>query len=131
VIVLDTQAWIWWVHEPARLSRRARAAVQQADAKHGIRVSAISAWEVAVKVALGKLELPQDVETWFRQASAYPNLVVEPVTAWDAIASTRLPGSFHRDPADRIIVALARRHGAVLVTADALIRAYPHVSSIW
>jgi PIN domain nuclease of toxin-antitoxin system len=49
----------------------------------------------------------------------------------DAIASTRLPGDFHRDPADRIIVALSRRTGAALVTADKLIRDYPHGVTVW
>jgi PIN domain nuclease of toxin-antitoxin system len=49
----------------------------------------------------------------------------------DAISSTQLPGRFHKDPADRMIIALARRHGAPLVTADARIRAYPHVEAIW
>ncbi len=131
MIVLDTQAWLWWVHDPSRLSRRARAAIEDAEAGDGIRVSAISAWEVAVKQSLGKLELTQDIVSWFEQASTYPNLLVEPLSAMDAIAGTRLPGAFHRDPADRIIVALARRHGAELVTSDKLIRAYPHVSSVW
>jgi len=49
----------------------------------------------------------------------------------DAIASTQLPGDFHRDPADRIIVALARRYGVPLVTSDRLIRDYPHVTTVW
>jgi PIN domain nuclease of toxin-antitoxin system len=131
MIVLDTQAWLWWVHDPSHLTRRARGVIQKAEAADGIRVSAISAWEVAVKHASGKLELAQDIDAWFQQASTYPNLVVEPVSAHDAIASTRLPGQFHKDPADRIIVALTRRYGVQVVTADKLIRAYPHVASIW
>ena len=94
-------------------------------------VSAISVWEIAVKSALGKLELSMDMDAWFRQACAYPNVVIESVSASDAIASTRLPGEFHRDPADRIIVAVSRRYGAALVTADKLIRAYPYVVTVW
>jgi len=72
-----------------------------------------------------------DIDEWYRQASTYPNLIVEPLSAVDAIASTRLPGSFHKDPADRMIVAMARRHGCKLVTSDRLIQHYPHVDSIW
>ena len=131
MIVLDTQAWLWWLHDPSRLSPRALRAIKQAEKTDGIRVSAISAWEVAVKSALGKLELSMDIDAWFGLASSYPNLVVEPVSAGDAIASTRLPGEFHRDPADRIIVAMSRRYGAALVTADKLILAYSHVVTVW
>jgi PIN domain nuclease of toxin-antitoxin system len=94
-------------------------------------VSAISVWEVAVKSALGKLTLPLDVEAWFQAARTYPRTSIEALEPLDAIASTRLPGSLHRDPADRIIVALARRHGVPLVTGDLRIRAYPHVETIW
>ena len=131
MIVLDTHAWIWWMHAPSRLSPRALRAIQEAEKADGIRVSVISVLEIAVKSALGKLELSMDIDAWFSLASSYPNLVVEPVCARDAIASARLPGEFHRDPADRIIVAMSRRYGAALVTADTLIRAYPHVLTIW
>jgi PIN domain nuclease of toxin-antitoxin system len=131
MVVLDTQAWLWWTHDPKRLSQVAREAVQQAESTNGILVSAISAWEIAVKSALGKLELAMDIDAWYGQARTYPNLVVEPLSARIAIDSTRLPGSFHKDPADRIIVALARHHGVSLVTTDKLIRAYPHVSTVW
>jgi len=131
MIILDTQAWLWWVHDPSRLSARAVRAIREAEQADGMLVSVISVWEIAVKSSLGKLELSMDMDAWFRQARAYPNLVVEPVSAHDAIASTRLPGEFHRDPADRIIVALSRRTGAALVTADKLIRDYPHVVTVW
>jgi len=60
------------VHDPARLTRRTLSAVENAEATDGIRVSAISAWEVAMKHALGKLELTLDIDVWFQQASTYP-----------------------------------------------------------
>ena len=131
MIVLDTQVWLWWVHDVSKLSKRSALAIKQAEETDGIRVSVISVWEIAVKSALGKLELSMEIDEWFRLARSYPNLIVEPVSAQDVIASTRLPGDFHKDPADRIIVAMSRRHGVSLVTSDGLIRAYPHVSSIW
>ena len=131
MVILDTQAWLWWTHDPNRLSQRAMHAVQEAEATDGIRVSAISAWEVAVKSALGKLELSMNIDAWYQQAITYPNLLVEPLSARDAIDSTRLPGDFHKDPADRIIVAMARRYGVTLVTSDKLIQAYPHVATTW
>jgi PIN domain nuclease of toxin-antitoxin system len=131
MIVLDTQAWLWWVHDPLRLSRRAKAAIERAEKTDGIRVSVISVWEIAVKSGLGKLDLRMEITDWFRQASSYPSLVVEPVSAQDAIASTRLPGDFHKDPADRIIIAMSRRYGVDLVTSDKRIRDYQHVATVW
>jgi len=107
------------------------AAIQKAETGDGIRVSSISVWEIAVKTEADKLELPLEINEWFEKARSYPNLVVEPLSALDAIASTQLPGRFHKDPADRMIVATARRHGVPLVTSDARIRAYPHVETIW
>ena len=131
MIMLDTQEWLWWLHEPSRLSRRAARAVREAEEGDGMIVSAISVWEVATKQALGKLRLPMEIHEWFAAAVTYPGIILEPLSPLDAIDSTLLPGDFHRDPADRIIVALARRHGVPLVTSDSLIHAYPHVKTIW
>ena len=94
-------------------------------------VSVISVWEVGVKVALRKLVLDRDVRAWVELASSYPGILVQPLSAVDALESTRLPRWRHRDPADRIVVALARRLGVALVTRDRAIRAYRYVSTIW
>ena len=94
-------------------------------------MSAISVWEVAVKTELGRLALPMDLDEWLSQARRYPGIRIEPLGAEDALESARLPGRIHRDPADRMIVALARRFAAPLVTRDRLIRAYRHVTSVW
>jgi len=131
IVVLDTQSWLWWLHDPEKLSRKAVSIIAVAEKKAGLRVSVISVWEIAVKTGLGKLHLPMDMAEWYRQASDYPGLIVEPLIAADAIASTQLPGTFHKDPADRIIVALSRRYGAHLVTCDSNILAYPHVKAVW
>ncbi|HRT28240.1 MAG TPA: type II toxin-antitoxin system VapC family toxin [Kiritimatiellia bacterium] len=131
MIVLDTHAWLWWLHDPARLSVRARQAIVRAERDDGMKVSVISVWEVATKCALGKLTLPMRIDVWFEHARSYPGIVIEPVVAEDALASACLPGTFHKDPADRLIVALARRLQVGLVTADRLIRLYPHVETIW
>ncbi len=131
MIVLDTQAWLWWLHDPTRLSARARQTVARAEREGGMTVSAISVWEVATKCALGKLVLPIQLDAWFELARTYRGIAIEPVLAEDALASACLPGSFHKDPADRLIVALARRLQAKLVTSDGLIHAYPHVVTVW
>jgi PIN domain nuclease of toxin-antitoxin system len=131
VIVLDTATWIWWVTEPARLSARARGLIDVEELRQGLVVSAISVWEVAVKVALGKLTIDRDVRSWVALASAYPGVVVQPLEPRDALESALLPGRFHRDPADRILIALARRLDVPLVTSDRAIRRYRHVRTVW
>ncbi len=87
---------------------------------------AISCWEVAKLVELGRLQLTVAVEQWLTQALQPPVLLL-PLTPEVAIGSTQLPGVFHRDPADQLIVATARQYNCPLVTLDRLIRAYPHV----
>ena len=94
-------------------------------------VSAISVWEIAVKSSIGKLNLPLPVEEWYQLAQTHSGIVIEPLSPMDAIASTQLPGNFHKDPADRILVAIARRYSIPLVTCDAKIINYPHVQTIW
>ena len=84
-----------------------------------------------MKVALVKLELDRDVRSWISLASVYPGVIVHPLDAHDALESTLLPGRFHRDPADRILMALARRLGVPLVTSDRAIRRYRHVRTAW
>lgn len=75
MIVLDTQAWLWWMHDPTRLSKKAIVAIKEAEASEGMLVSTISVWEVAVKNKLGKLDLPIEILEWYRKASAYPHIV--------------------------------------------------------
>jgi len=128
VILLDTHAWVWWVAEPARLSKRAAAAVRSADA---LGISAISCWEVAMLVAHKRLRLDRDVLVWVQQALSLPRIVLLPITPEIAVASTRLPGRHHGDPADRILTATARETGVALVTRDRGLRAYREMRTIW
>lgn len=90
-------------------------------------VSVFSCWEVAKLVELGRIELPDPVEVWMRRALAYPGIQLLDLTPAIAIESTQLPGSFHRDPADQIIVATARVLDCPLATVDTRILDYLHV----
>jgi PIN domain nuclease of toxin-antitoxin system len=90
-------------------------------------ISAISCWEVAKLVEYGRLTLPLPVLDWLDQALAYPGMRLLELTPRIAVESTQLPGTFHRDPADQLIVATARIYTCPLVTLDGRIRAYPHV----
>lgn len=128
MIVLDTAAWIWRVSEPERLTARARQSVEEAER---LLVSAISVWEVAMLVAKRRIQLDRPVEQWIDIALAMPKIQFVALEPAVAVRSTKLPGAFHPDPADRIIVATALEHGVVVVTPDERIRSYPHVQSAW
>lgn len=96
-----------------------------------IIVSAISAWEIAMLVEREKLVLSMDVGSWLATVAE-----IEAVRFWAvdvdiSVKSVELPGEFHKDPADRMIVATARKLAVPLVTKDEKIRAYPHVKTIW
>ena len=131
MILLDTHVWLWLLHNPNQLSDNANRVIEVEEAQNGLLISAISVWEVAVKVNIGKLTLPLAIEDWYDQARQHSGTVIEPLNPVDAIASTQLPGEFHKDPADRIIVAIARRYGIPLVTCDEKILGYPHVETVW
>ncbi len=81
-------------------------------------------------VQRGRLSLDRDVGTWLEQVALIDDLNFVAVDRAIAIDSVRLPGEFHKDPADRIIVATARKHAASVLTADAKIIAYPNVKTI-
>jgi PIN domain nuclease of toxin-antitoxin system len=126
VIVLDTHIWIWWVHGDPALAASHRTLLDSSE-QSGLAVSAISCWEVAKLVERGRLTLPCPVSDWLRQALAYPGVHLIELSPRICVESTQLPGMFHRDPADQIIVATARILDVPLVTADSRILAYPHV----
>jgi PIN domain nuclease of toxin-antitoxin system len=131
MILLDTHIWLWLLHDFSQISKIAQEAIQREESQNGLLVSAISVWEVAVKSSVGKLVLPLPINEWYQLAQAHSGIVIEPLSPTDAIASTQLPDNFHKDPADRILVAIARRYEIPLVTCDVKILNYPHVKTIW
>lgn len=131
MIVLDTHALVWWVAGDAQLSRPAREAIEAEGQDGEILVSAISAWEVAMLAKAGRLALTMDAEAWLDTVAQVPAIRFVPVDVRISVQSVDLPGEFHKDPADRIIVATARHHSVPLVSADLKIRDYPHVQTIW
>lgn len=133
MIVLDTHVLIWWVSGDKQLSSNAKIAIEkELSTEDGmVLVSAISAWEIAMLVKADRLILTMTVDDWLETASAIEGVRFSPVNNLLGVESTRLPGDFHKDPADRMIVALARHLNVPLVTADTKIQAYKHVLSIW
>ena len=131
MIVLDTHAWVWWVGRPEEISGGAQEAIAGAIERQEIFISSISAWEVAILVRKGRLELTMPVEDWIARSEALPFVQFVPVDNRIALRSNHLPGEIHEDPADRIIIATALTLGASLVSKDGKIRDYPHVETIW
>ena len=129
MIALDTHAWVWWTLDPTRLSESQRQAISNNE-EDSIGISAISCWEIAKLCEYGRLELPVGLSEWFDAALAYPGVSLLGLTPEIAIESAKLPGDFHRDPSDRIIVATARVHQCPLVTSDGKLANYPHVQTL-
>jgi len=118
LVLLDTHAWIWLLSGSERLGPKARKAIQRSLADEAVLVSAISPWEVAMLVAKGRMVLDRDVGEWVETALVLPGIRLEPISPEVAVASTRLPGTLHSDPADRMVAATARHLGLTLITAD-------------
>lgn len=131
VLLLDTHVWLWLVGGAEPLKRPVLSAVEGAARRGRIRVSAISVWEVAMLEARGRIRLAKDCLAWVQEALSAPGTSLVPLTPEIAVESSRLPGEFHGDPADRILVATARLLGGTLLTRDARILTYgkgKHVS---
>lgn len=129
VILLDTCVILWLAGSAGKLSGPAVTALR--DEADQLFVSAISAWEISIKFAPGKLELggPRPAE-WFQRACRQHGLREIPVDAGIGGGAPLLP-KHHNDPADRMIVATAAAHRLRIVTPDALIRQYDEVKTIW
>ncbi|MBF0230532.1 MAG: type II toxin-antitoxin system VapC family toxin [Desulfamplus sp.] len=129
MIIIDTHIWIWWTHNIEHLNNVQLEALK-ANETTTIGVSAISCWEISKLFEHGKIELPCSIEEWFKKALSYPAVTMIPLTPEIAIESTRLPDTFHKDPADQLIVATARVFDSPLVTSDHKILAYNYVRTI-
>lgn len=131
MILLDTHIWLWWISNPEKLSKNAGHAIEQALREKEIIISSISTWEIAILVQKGRLELSIDVRDWVRKTEGLPFVRFIPIDNTIALRSVSLPGDFHTDPADRIIVATALTMGVPLITKDEKIIDYPYVDTIW
>lgn len=131
MIVLDTHTLVWWVTGDPALSKKAKAAIEREQAGGDIVVSSISAWEIATLVKRDRLVLSMDVSNWLAAVTQINAVRFVPVDVEVATKSVELPGEFHKDPADRMIIATARKLAVPLVTKDGRIQAYAHVKTIW
>ncbi len=121
--LLDTHAWVWWLRGPAggsQLSTHEAAALDALPLAQRPALCDISLWEVAMLVDLGRLQLDRPLADWMVLACAAVEVL--PITVAVAAEVAALPAFFHRDPADRLIVATARVHGLPLLSRDNKIR---------
>ena len=124
-LLLDTQIWLWHIEgNSAHTAEELGPLLDRSGANSNLIVSDISYWEIAVKAAKGKLTLSIDVAIWLQRAEQAPGIRFRALERPVLLLSTRLPGSAHNDPADRILIALAQLANVPLVTADRLIIEY-------
>ena len=131
MIVLDTHAWIWYVDSPRKLGPAAREAIETARSTNQVYVSSISAWEVYMLDAKGRLSLGVPVAAWVSRCEQLDFLQFVPVDNLIARHSVEACATMHGDPADRIIVATALCLGAGLVTRGTSILACGIVDCVW
>jgi PIN domain nuclease of toxin-antitoxin system len=115
--VLDTHVLLWWF-EQGSLSAAHRRVIRRANAARPLWVSDITLWEIAMLSELGRIRLQLPLRDWLDRATAAPLVMRHGISPAVAAEVASLPSTFHRDPADRIIVATARVLGATLLTAD-------------
>jgi PIN domain nuclease of toxin-antitoxin system len=116
-LLLDTNVLLWWLDDAPRLTLEARDAI--ATPRNLVYVSSVTAWEITIKRALGKLDIP---ENWSEIVMGEPFRRLS-VTWEHALDVGSLP-DLHRDPFDRLLVAQARVEGLVLVTGDEIVTRY-------
>jgi len=132
MLVIDTHVLIWFVNGSKELSSKAKKAIKSVMSKEGeIIISSISALGISMLILKGRLVLSMDIESWLDQVKQIEGFRFMAVNNEIGYKSTILPGEFHKDPADRMIVATARKLAVPLVTADEKIRKYEHVKTIW
>lgn len=129
MILLDTHAIFWTTSEPYRLSSKAREAIAQARATTGIAVATITLLELARLAHSGRIAVSVTVEKFVTETIS--RVIVIPMTPEIVAITVRLPATFPKDPADRVIAATALAEGIPLVTADQQIRESGVVETVW
>lgn len=127
-VLLDTHVFLWWASDRGvRISERAREIL--ADGETDVALSLVSAWEIAIKVGAGRMDLPDAVERYLPDRIRQHGFELLPIELSHALRAGSLP-AIHRDPFDRILVAQAQVEGLPILTADPAISRYD-VETIW
>lgn len=121
-ILIDTHVAVW--NAQGLLARPAANVLEAAAARGELLLSPISAWEIGTLVHKGRISLSVDVREFVRALFGYPGVVTAALTPLIAVSANSMPGTFHADPADRLLVATAAEYGAQFVTGDRQIHDY-------
>ena len=124
MIVLDTHVWIWLINGSPEIKPKDRTWLSHKASSGSILIPAISLWEISMLASQGKILTTKPILEWTNEALTAPSISLAPLTPEIAIESCYLPGTFHGDPADRLIVATARIEKSILVTRDQQILNY-------
>lgn len=123
-LILDTHVWYWMVAGSAKVPLRVRNKIKAAIPGSNIKVSIMSAWEIAMLESKGRIKMHINCQEWIKNALTAPGVSVCNLTPDIVYESVHLPDYVHGDPADRIIIASARILNATLVTKDKKIADY-------
>jgi len=126
MIVLDTQALVWMILAPKKLTRKAAETIASAET---LVIPSICLWEISMLVHYGRLELPCPPLDWLEQICSLTRIRLQDITP--GIAALSGTTSMHGDPADRLVVATAKALELPLITADRKIRDLGVVPTIW
>jgi PIN domain nuclease of toxin-antitoxin system len=123
-LLLDTHVWIWFANGDAALQKSLRKTINQAAQDHLLNIAAISLWEVAMLEKRKRIILEMPCLEWIKRSIELMKIQIVPLTPEISVESCHLPGHFHGDPSDQLIVASARNESLVLVTRDKNILKY-------
>jgi PIN domain nuclease of toxin-antitoxin system len=121
-LLFDTHTFIWWDGDPDRLSARTLALLE--DPSHTLLFSVVSAWEIQIKLQLGKLRLDMPLQEVVEGQQQSNGVQLLPVILPHVLALEGLP-AHHKDPFDRLLIAQAIQEGAALVSSDPVFDRYP------
>ncbi|MBU2523792.1 type II toxin-antitoxin system VapC family toxin [Patescibacteria group bacterium] len=125
MIIIDTHIWLWFLKADKRLGNSEIVDfLKKEQKKSGLRMASISLWEISMLAAKKRIVSDKNLKTWINDALKLTNIKLINLNTDIAVDTYKLPGKFHGDPADRIIVATARHLNAKLVTADKKIIEY-------
>lgn len=131
MILLDTHVWVWWLTNPDLLPPKAMRVIREAMKNYSVAISSMSAWEIAMLCAKGRLEFATNYREFIRQTEklAFVKFIQPDNTIF--LNSVEMPDYPGKDPADRIIVATANHLSAALITKDEHMHAYRQVRTVW
>ena len=118
-LLLDTHVWVWLAAGDTRIQ-----SIREDSSIDSLHLAAISLWEISMLCAKKRLKLKDSPAAWMHQTIVEFGIIIEPLSIAISVLSDQLPGTFHGDPADRLIVATALENNLSLATGDKLILKY-------